>query len=90
MISRLAVVWTGVGIASFSDFVFFTLRASQPPHQTKLAGKTLLPGLRVQAEEAAELERATADELLAHLKEKEAEISQLRCAGDPMIESSVE
>lgn len=33
-----------------------------------------------QAEEAAEQERNTADELLALLKEKEAEISQLRCA----------
>lgn len=32
-----------------------------------------------QAEEAAECERATADELLALLKEKESEISQLRC-----------
>ena len=31
-----------------------------------------------QAEEAAECERNTADELLALLKEKEAEISQLR------------
>lgn len=32
----------------------------------------------MQAEEAAECERATADELLALLKEKETEVSQLR------------
>lgn len=32
----------------------------------------------LQAEEAAECERATADELLALLKEKEREVSQLR------------
>lgn len=34
----------------------------------------------LQAEEAAECERATADELLALLKEKEREALQLRCA----------
>ena len=37
----------------------------------------------MQAEEAADCERATADELLALLKEKESEISQLRRVGGP-------
>lgn len=33
----------------------------------------------LQAEESAEIERANSDELLSLLKEKEVEISQLRC-----------
>lgn len=35
----------------------------------------------MQAEEAAECERANADELLVMLKEKEVEVGHLRCAG---------